>query len=126
MHKENIVQIFKDNLVRIRKKRGYTQRQLAKKVGTSQRAVAYYENDAANIPLTKLQDLANALEVSVVELLGPVNGKSRGIEEMDIRIIRKIKQIEKLPRRAQEALWHTINTTLEMHALKAQKKKSEG
>ncbi|MDD5343091.1 MAG: hypothetical protein PHW12_01580, partial [Smithella sp.] len=61
--------------------------------------------------------------VTVVELLDQRLDKAKGVEELDVRIIRKIKQIEGLPRRAQEALWHTINTTLEMQALKAAKKK---
>lgn len=114
MPKNDIVSIFKRNLVQLRKARGYTQRELARKMKVSQRVVAYYENDAANIPLTKLQDLATALDVAVVELLAPKkNGKERDIEEIDIRIIRKMKEIQALPRRTSDALWLTINATLE-------------
>ncbi|MDD5672860.1 MAG: helix-turn-helix transcriptional regulator [Chitinivibrionales bacterium] len=123
MQKEDVVSTFKKNLVAVRKKRGLSQRELAKKMNATQRIVAYYEKEAANIPLTKLQDLARALDVTVVELLDQRLDKAKGVEELDVRIIRKIKQIEGLPRRAQEALWHTINTTLEMQALKAAKKK---
>jgi transcriptional regulator with XRE-family HTH domain len=124
MQKEDVVPTFKKNLVALRKKRGLSQRELAKKMGATQRIVAYYEKEAANIPLTKLQDLARALDVTVVELLDQRLDKAKGVEELDVRIIRKIKQIEGLPRRSQEALWHTINTTLEMQALKTAKKKN--
>jgi transcriptional regulator with XRE-family HTH domain len=120
MQKQDVVPTFKKNLVALRKKRGLSQRELARKMGATQRIVAYYEKEAANIPLTKLQDLARALDVTVVELLDQRLEKANGVAELDVRIIRKIKQIEGLPRRSQEALWHTINTTLEMHALKAQ------
>jgi transcriptional regulator with XRE-family HTH domain len=124
MKKEDVVSAFKKNLVAIRKKRGFSQRELAKRMNATQRVVAYYEKEAANIPLTKLQELAYALDVSVVELLDNRVGKRNGVEELDVRIIRKIKQIEGLPRRAQEALWHTINTTIEINAIKAHKKKN--
>jgi transcriptional regulator with XRE-family HTH domain len=120
MQKQDVVSTFKKNLVALRKKRGLSQRELARKMDATQRIVAYYEKEAANIPLTKLQDLAHALDVTVVELLDQRLEKANGVAELDVRIIRKIKQIEGLPRRSQEALWHTINTTLEMHALKAQ------
>jgi transcriptional regulator with XRE-family HTH domain len=118
MQKEDVVSTFKKNLVALRKKRGFSQRELAKKMQATQRIVAYYEKEAANIPLTKLQDLARALDVTVVELLNQRFEKAKGVEELDVRTVKKIKQIEGLPRRAQEALWHNINTTLEMHALK--------
>jgi transcriptional regulator with XRE-family HTH domain len=123
--KKNTMEIFRKNLYRLRKERGLSQRTIAEKMKVSQRLVAYYECKAPNIPLTKVQDFADALEVSIVELL---DTKQKGIseaEELDVRIIRKIKQIEKLPRRAQEALWHNINTTLEVHAGKMQKKPSK-
>jgi transcriptional regulator with XRE-family HTH domain len=119
----DIVSTFKRNLVQLRKARGYTQRELAKRMKVSQRVVAYYENDAANIPLTKLQDLADALNVAVVELLSPKkNGKERDLEEIDIRVIRKMKEIQGLPRRASDALWLTINATLEKSQRRQEKK----
>jgi transcriptional regulator with XRE-family HTH domain len=120
MQKEDAVSTFKNNLVALRKKRGLSQRELAKKMGSTQRIVAYYEKEAANIPLTKIQDLARALDVTIVELLDQRFDKTKSVEELDVRIIRKIKQLDGLPRRSREALWHTINTTLEMHAIKAQ------
>jgi hypothetical protein len=61
--------------------------------------------------------------VTVVELLDQRLDKTKSVEELDVRTIRKLKQIEDLPRRAREALRHTINTTLEMNAIKAQKSK---
>ncbi len=78
----------------------------------------YYENEGNNIPLSKVQELAEALEVSVAELLD-LNTRKTGIEDIDIRLIKKIQAIEALPRRAKDALWHTINMTLEMQKLKS-------
>jgi transcriptional regulator with XRE-family HTH domain len=124
MPNNDIVALFKRNLVQLRKARGYTQRDLARRMKASQRVVAYYENDAKNIPLTKLQDIADALEVSVVELLAPKkNGKERNLEDLDIRVLRKVRQIQHLPRRAQDAVWHTINATIHKSARTQRRRK---
>ena len=120
MKKTDIIKAVKGNLIRLRKHKGLSQKQLAKHMKVTQRVIAYYENEANNIPLTKLQDLADVLEVSVAELLSTKIEKDN-IATIDIRLIRKLKEIEKLPRRAKDALWHTINTTLEMNALKDKK-----
>ena len=122
MTQEDVVETFKKNLVKLRKRRGLSQRQLAKKMGSTQRVVAYYEKEAANIPLTKLQDIAHALEVSVLDLLDTKIDRRAHIDEIDVRTLRKIEQIDNLPRRARESLWQTINTALEMQTLKAEKK----
>jgi len=118
MKNTGIVKAVQDNLVRIRKERGLTQSELARKINSSQRAIAYYENEGNNIPLSKVQELAEALEVSVAELLD-LNTRKTGIEDIDIRLVKKIQAIETLPRRAKDALWHTINMTLEMQKLKS-------
>lgn len=116
--KQNNIDIFKKNLVRLRKERGLSQRALAAKIGVTQRLITYYEKEAPNIPLTKIQEIAEALEVSIVELLDP-RQRISNTEELDVRTIRKIKQIESLPRRARDALWHTINATLDKYAEKS-------
>jgi transcriptional regulator with XRE-family HTH domain len=119
-HQTDVVETFKKNLVRLRKKRGLSQRELAKRMGSSQRVVAYYEKEAANIPLTKLQEIARALEVSVLDLLDTKIDRRANITSIDVRTLRKIEQIDNLPRRARESLWQTINATLGMHAQKSQ------
>lgn len=118
MMNEDVVETFKKNLIRLRKRRGLSQRELAKKMGSTQRVVAYYEKEAANIPLTKIQDIARALDISVLELLDTKIDKRAEIENLDVRTIRKIEQIDNLPRRARESLWQTINSFLETHKAK--------
>lgn len=120
MKKSDIIKTVKNNLIRLRKHKGLSQKQLAKRMKVTQRVIAYYENEANNIPLIKLQDLADVLEVSIAELLSTKVEKD-AIVTIDIRLIRKLKEIEKLPRRSKDALWHTINASLEMHAMKAKK-----
>ena len=122
MNSSHVISSFKTNLLKFRRQKGLSQRSLATKMGVSQRVVSYYEKDAANVPLSRIIDLANALDVTVVELLDPKIERKSNFEELDVRIIRKIRQIEQLPRRKQEELWQHINTALEIQILKAEKK----
>jgi transcriptional regulator with XRE-family HTH domain len=125
MNKIDPVENFKRNLYRLRKERGLSQRSLASKMGVTQRLITYYEKDAPNIPLTQVQKFADALGVSVVELLDPRPRIGSGTEELDVRTIRKIKEMQNLPRRTREALWQNINHILELHRTKEKKKSKE-
>jgi hypothetical protein len=89
---------------------------------TSQRLVAYYEDKSANMPLEKLQQFAEALNVSVGALLDerPITGNVG--PEVDLRLLKRVQQIDALPRRAKDAVIHSINTAIENQALKTQKK----
>lgn len=118
MKKTNLTKTVKENIVKYRKNAGLSQVELAKRMKVSQRVIAYYENEATNIPLDQLQNFADALSVAVSALLDTKVEKSSGVEEIDIRLIRKIKQIEELPRRSKDALWHNINTAIESNAMK--------
>ena len=122
MVKKNIYETVRHNIIRFRKAHGLSQTDLAKKLKTSQRLVAYYENKATNMPLDKLQEFAEVLEVSVGALLDerPINGSI--CLDIDIRLLKKLKQIEKLPRRTKDALTHSINTAIENYTLKEKKK----
>ncbi len=122
MNEKKIVHILKKNLARLRKERGISQRALAREIGVSQRMVAYYEDKAIDIPLSKVEDLAEALNVSIGELLDIRVQKQTEHIEIDVRILRKIRQIQDLPKRARESLLQTINTALEMNKIKSKVK----
>ena len=63
------MQAVGDRIKTIRKKAGLTQRELAKKLGKSERMVRRYENGTIDFPYSVLRDIADALDVSVVALL---------------------------------------------------------
>ena len=123
MPKKNIVEIAKQNIIKSRVKLGLSQTELARKMKTSQRLIAYYESKANNIPLTKLQEFADALNVSVGALLDERSTSGDIGPDIDLRLLKRLKQVDELPRRAKEALIHNINTAIEMNKLKSQKKK---
>jgi hypothetical protein len=72
-----------------------------------------------------LQNFAEALNVAVIALMDTKIERSTGVEEIGIRLIRKMKQIEALPRRSKDALWHSINTAIENNAMKQKNKKQQ-
>lgn len=61
---------YVNNLKDLRKKAGFTQDELAKKIGISKRTLAYWEKGENNIKPEKAEELAKIFNVSVSYLLG--------------------------------------------------------
>lgn len=64
-----------------REAKGISQSALAKAVGISQPAIAYYEKDVREPKASTLSDIASALDVSVSHLLGVEGAKWAGVPE---------------------------------------------
>ena len=109
--------IIGNNIIKHRKKLGYSQSDLAEKTNLSRRAIAYYEREANNEIFDKLEMIANALYVSVSDLLMDENNSisetEKGIIELDTRIIKRIMQIKKLSIRDQNSIWKYIDFIIE-------------
>ena len=95
-------------IARIRKEKGYTQAQLAEKIGIIQALVSEYERDKLRPYYDVVIRFAMALEVSTDELLGlkPRNGNE---SKPSLKIVRRMKKIESLPESQQKALFKTID-----------------
>jgi transcriptional regulator with XRE-family HTH domain len=96
-------------IARIRKERGYTQIELAERIGTIQALVSDYERDKLRLNGEMAVRFALALEVTTDELLGlqPRAVRSR---KPSRKILRRLEQIEKLPQAQQAILLKTIDT----------------
>jgi transcriptional regulator with XRE-family HTH domain len=97
-------------LARIRKERGFTQVQLATQIGIIQSLVSDYETDRLKLSAEMAVRFALALGITTDELLHssvktPGKAPSR-------KVLRRLEQIESLPRRKQEALIMTIDQFL--------------
>lgn len=103
---------FGERLIALRKSRGFTQVDLAKAIGSTQRALSYYENEADFPPAPVVTALARALRVSTDELLGLKPGSRReeaaSIEER--RLWKKLRQVLGLPQRDRRAVVRVINS----------------
>lgn len=102
---------FGQRLARVRKERGYTQVELAQKIGIIQALVSDYERDKLRPYGDMVARFALALDVSADELLGiaPL-AKSRVTHNR--RFLRRMQMLDKLPKRDQDALLRTIDAFL--------------
>ncbi len=98
-------------IARLRKEKGYTQAELAEKMGTIQRLISDYERDKLRPHPEMLISFALVLEVSADELLGIKVSKKEG-KKPQLRITQRIKKIEELPPAQQKTLLKTIDTFL--------------
>lgn len=105
---------FGQRMARLRKLAGYSQRSLAEELGVSFRMVAYYEAQTAHIPAHLLQRLADALGVTVDQLLGREAVSPRKTPE-NRQLLRKLRQVEMLPPRARTAVIEHIEALLAKH-----------
>lgn len=99
-------------IAHFRKARGLSQTELAQKIGSIQALVSDYERGNLRLSAEMTIWFANALGVSADEWLGL---KKTAREEGTVRnrrLRRSVQEIEKLPRRDQEALLRTIEAFL--------------
>lgn len=98
-------------IARLRREKGMTQTELAERLQVSQPVVSDYENDVIRLPADVVMQIAAVLGSSTDELLGmksPAARSSAGNSIKNRRLYRRMQEIEKLPRRDQEALLRTI------------------
>jgi len=97
---------FGKRLAQIRKAKGFSQRELAKKIDVTVRVISYYENESDFPPSHFLPRLASALKVSVDKILGT---DSIEIEPVNTRIWKRFKRFEGLTRDKQQIILKTID-----------------
>ncbi|MEE8410154.1 MAG: helix-turn-helix transcriptional regulator [Myxococcota bacterium] len=113
--KKTLDETFGQRLCRIRKQRGVTQVELAEAVGLAQSNISDYERDVYRPNSDMLLAIASKLKVSADEILGlRARGKDQPI--ISRRLLRRVAEIEKLPRRDQDALLRTIDAFLSKSA----------
>jgi len=95
----------------IRKKRGLSQTEVADTLGVHQSLVSEYELGTVRIPATVLAAFAQILKTPLDELVGLKPLKENGVFK-DRRFIRRLERVEKLPKRAKQALLNTIDAYL--------------
>lgn len=101
-------------MIALRKARGLTQVQVAAAIGSTQRAIFYYENEADSPPAPVVAELARALGVTTDELLGvhPARHKRQAFhDDRNVqRIQKKVQQLMRLPEKDQRVVIRLINS----------------
>jgi len=98
-------------LARLRKERGYTQTELAERIGIIQALVSDYERDKLRLNADMLIRFARALGVPSDEILGLKSSQSRN-KNPSLKVLRRLSRIESLTAAQQKALLKTIDMFL--------------
>lgn len=107
-----------ERVARIRKERGFTQVELAEKIGVIQSIVSAIERDVLKLSAEMAIRFALALEVTTDDLLMPAKRNGSQARKPSRKILRRLEKIETLPRTQQTAVLKTIDNALELHLLK--------
>jgi len=108
-------QIFGKRMAELRKARGLTQAELGDQIGVNQTAIGSYEIGRRRIPLSQVAPLAEALGVSVAELV-ELQPSSNGKPGPTPKLQRQIDQVSKLPRGKQKFVSDMLETVLKTAA----------
>ncbi|MGA2038266.1 MAG: helix-turn-helix transcriptional regulator [Bryobacteraceae bacterium] len=100
-----------ERVARLRKERGYTQVELAEKVGIIQTIVSAIETNALKLSAEMAVRFALVLGVSTDDLLMPVK-KNRHSAKPSRKVLRRLELIESLPMHQQQTVLKTIDTML--------------
>jgi transcriptional regulator with XRE-family HTH domain len=102
-----------ERLARLRKQKGFTQIELAQKMSIIQSLISDYERDRIRPHPEMIVRFALALGVSADEILGLARPpKAANGTTKNRRLLRRLQQIDKLPKRDQDALLRTIDAFL--------------
>lgn len=96
----------------LRQARGITQTRLARLLGTHQTGISQVERGHRGLTLQQVVKLARVLETSTDELLALGDHAHVQALPKDRQILKRMRQIEKLPRPDRQALIKTIDAFL--------------
>jgi transcriptional regulator with XRE-family HTH domain len=101
-------------LAKIRREAGLNQAQLGERIGVDQSIISRFENGQRKMYDDILTELAEALGVTPNDILGVAPCKTIKTEEATVsrRLLRNMKQIEELPRRARDKVIATLELAL--------------
>ena len=120
---KNIAQIFAENVANYRKKKGFSQYDLAQASGISRTMISHYEREGMFPPADRLQALADSLDVPVYKLFkqpGAENAPETDISGIDPRSVKKFRDILSLPADDRNDLYRILNKMLRKNQLERQ------
>jgi transcriptional regulator with XRE-family HTH domain len=101
-------------LSKLRKAAGFSQEELGQRIGVAQPVISRFEKGQRKMYDDILTELAQALDVTPNDILGISPCKPIKTDEASIsrRLTQRMKQIEALPRRAQDKVIATLELAL--------------
>lgn len=103
---------FGERLTALRKARRLTQVELARRIGSTQRAISRYETVADRAPAPALAKLAQALGVTTDELLGVKSARPATLvdDAETRRLWKKFQRVLELPEKDRRAVIRLVNS----------------
>jgi transcriptional regulator with XRE-family HTH domain len=105
---------FGQRLHELREAAGLSQRQVAERLGMSQRAYSHWERRPVALRPDQLQSLASAFNIPVEDLLGNSQGKRRGSGPSG-KMRQLFEAASKLPRSQQEKILAVLQPFIRQH-----------
>jgi transcriptional regulator with XRE-family HTH domain len=101
---------FGQRMAALRQQKGLTQTQLAERMELTQKVIDYYERRAMNPTLDVIERVAEALEVSILELLGEEAATVKGARKSGPtgKMQKVFEEVSRLPRRQQEKVYEFV------------------
>ncbi|HXE04809.1 MAG TPA: helix-turn-helix domain-containing protein [Bryobacteraceae bacterium] len=99
-------------IAQLRKERGWTQQELADKLGIAQQTLAHYEVARIRLPASTLPQLATLFMTSVDELVGHAQQKQAGKRGPLPKWQQQIEAIAQLPKTQQRFVTQMLDTVL--------------
>jgi len=104
-------------IARLRKLKGLTQHELAKKIGIERTVIANYERDRLRIYDEMVARIAMALGVSSDAILGLKNEKTE-IPVISLRLMRRLAEIDNLSETKKKRIIQTLDDSIEANRRK--------
>ena len=120
---KNIDQIFAENVAKYRKRKGFSQYDLAQLSGISRTMISHYEREGMIPPADRLQALADSLEIPVYKLFkqaGTDQNPETDLADIDPRSVKKLRDILSLPADDRNDLYRILNKMLRKNQLERQ------
>lgn len=104
---------FGQHISALRKRKGISQGDLGKSVGTSGDIIGKYERDEVKPSVEVASKIADILEVSLDFLLGKIS------LELDKKTLKRLQDIEKLPESDKQNIFYTLDGLIKAAKLNA-------
>jgi transcriptional regulator with XRE-family HTH domain len=105
-----------DNLKKLRKERGWTQKELEDRTGIAQRNISSYEAGKLKPSGRTISRFAAAFEVTVEDLVGD-NSKEPALALDDTELLTMFREVEKLPEADKARLKWVISLALRQNRI---------
>ncbi len=104
--------VFGSRLIAARRARGVTQTQLADAIGSTQRAISYYEAEGGNPPMEVAAKIAKALGTTADDLLGLAENPDTTTPETndERRLWKRFRQLLTLPEKDRRAVLRMLDS----------------